>query len=571
MAQLLDLDYVQPKSAPQWSVPATAATTQAVPTPAMIEPDDGLDDQPSFASHWPKRSPSPLYTPPSMYTKSLKDLDREELISRLYSLESQQDWPSKPATTAPLECMSSKDIVLTLHHLANPPPAIYPCDTPNASDTKSHFTAEELHRLTGCHHFCNYRHLVHISKDGQFLDNGEFPVSIGAYATIPKAPQGKPLDRTSSKNLDIVHVGDCMSVGGFKYALIFVDRATRFNWCFGLKSLHHDDILSAFLAFRAEAGNLALKFWCDCNEKLFRSHTRSFLHLERSSIISSPAGHQSANGLVESHWKIMVHMSRAYLMEKQMPRTFWYYAIKHAARVMNMIPGQYNNKLASLFMLVHSVPPDPRTWLPIFSVCYFHHEKDSNASCSKAQAHTLDGIILGHLPTSNAILVYNPRNQRYYEPDSYKIDSYRLPSSVYPTIVYNGGLFVSLHHGEASSISEPYPPGTRVVEPSSSNDDVLRSGTVVDIPMDPTLSPQFLIQFDNGTTKSTPASKMASFIPKPQALPSDSSHLLPPFIRLNSKITFEHEGQYHKGYLSKTPYGPYCFSYKSHINKKQPD
>ena len=120
-------------------------------------------------------------------------------------------------------------------------------------------------------------------------------------------------------------------------------------------------------------------------------------------------------------------------------------------------------------------------------------------------------------------------------------------------------------------ISELYPPGTRVVEPSSSNDNVLRSGTVVDIPMDPKLSPQYLIQFNDGTTKSFPASKMASLIPKPRALPSDSSHLLPPFLCLNSKITFEHEGQYHKGYLSKTPDGPYCFSYKSHINKKQPN
>jgi len=64
----------------------------------------------------------------------------------------------------------------------------------------------------------------------------------------------------------------------------------------------------------------------------------------------------------------MVHMARAYLTEKQMPRIFWYYAIKHAARMMNMIPGRYSNKLAFPFMLVHGVRPDPRTWLPIFSL-----------------------------------------------------------------------------------------------------------------------------------------------------------------------------------------------------------
>jgi hypothetical protein len=114
----------------------------------------------------------------------------------------------------------------------------------------------------------------------------------------------------------------------------------------------------------------------------------------------------------------MVHMSRAYLTEKQMPRTFWYYAIKHSAWMMNMILGKYHGKLASPFMLIHGVHLDPRTWLPLFLVCYFHHEKDSDASRSKSQAHTMDGIVLGRSITSNAILVYNPRNQHYYEPDS---------------------------------------------------------------------------------------------------------------------------------------------------------
>jgi hypothetical protein len=105
---------------------------------------------------------------------------------------------------------------------------------PNASDTKSHWRAERLHRITGCCRFQNYKHLISTTKDGSFINNDIFPVSIGAFTTIPKAPHGKAIDRTTSKFLDIVHLdivfGDCMSVGGFKYALIFVDQATRFNW-----------------------------------------------------------------------------------------------------------------------------------------------------------------------------------------------------------------------------------------------------------------------------------------------------------------------------------------------------
>jgi hypothetical protein len=93
----------------------------------------------------------------------------------------------------------------------------------------------------------------------------------------------------------------------------------------------------------------------------------------------------------------------------------------------------------------------------------------------------------------------------------------------------------------------------------------------MDIPIDPATSLQYLILFEDGTTSSIPASKMDSLIPKPNVDMSERSHLLPPFLRLNSKITVEHEGQYHKGFLTQAFNGDYCFSYKSHINKKHPD
>jgi hypothetical protein len=66
---------------------------------------------------------------------------------------------------------------------------------------------------------------------------------------------------------------------------------------------------------------------------------------------------------------------------------------------------------------------------------------------------------------------------------------------------------------------------------------------------------------------------MPSFISKPQTTDSDSasSHFLPLFLRINSKILFDHEGRYHKGYLIKSLDGVYNFSYKSHVNKKQSD
>ncbi len=90
----------------------------------------------------------------------------------------------------------------------------------------------------------------------------------------------------------------------------------------------------------------------------------------------------------------MVHMARAYLTEKQMLRTFWFYAIVHSAQMMNAIPGTYSVHLTSPFLLVHGVGRDERTWIPLFSLCYFHHEKDSDQQCFHHQAHTMDGIVI---------------------------------------------------------------------------------------------------------------------------------------------------------------------------------
>ena len=151
------------------------------------------------------------------------------------------------------------------------------------------------------------------------------------------------------------------------------------------------------------------------------------------------------------------------------------------------------------------------------------------------------------------------------------MDPYRLPTSVYPTIKYDGGLLCSLLRDENPAMEEPYPPGTWV-EDVDEFTKVTKSGTVMDVPFSNTESPHYLLLFDDGTTKSVSASDMSPLIPKPpDSEMSNDDALLPPFFRMNCKITYEHEGQYHKGYLTKSLAGVYRFSFKSHVNKKKED
>jgi hypothetical protein len=213
-----------------------------------------------------------------------------------------------------------------------------------------------------CCKFRNYKHLLQVIQDEQLIDGGKFHVSLGSYATIPKAKWSGPLDRTKYHYLNAVHMdiafGDCVSVGGNCYALILIGCTTHYNWTFGLKSLSSVDIISALCLFQAAFGLLVHCFYSDCDLKLFGLVVSKYLIDGQSKVVAAPAKHQSANGLVESHWKVMVHMAYAYLTKKQMPHMFWFYAITHVVRMMNAIPGKYSGWLASPVLLVHGIGHD---------------------------------------------------------------------------------------------------------------------------------------------------------------------------------------------------------------------
>ncbi len=64
----------------------------------------------------------------------------------------------------------------------------------------------------------------------------------------------------------------------------------------------------------------------------------------------------------------------------------------------------------------------------------------------------------------------------------------------------------------------------------------------------------YIIHFDNGTAASVPLNEMVGIIPPPPINVgsfNSANSFLPPFLCLNLKITFEHEGQYHKGFLGQ--------------------
>jgi hypothetical protein len=163
----------------------------------------------------------------------------------------------------------------------------------------------------------------------------------------------------------------------------------------------------------------------------------------------------------------------------------------------------------------------------------------------------MEGIAVSCSPTSNALLVYNPRTKKYYKPDSCCLDLYQLPSLVYPSLTYDGDLFCLLYRDDNPLMEEKYPPGTRVkrIDPTTN---MLLAGMVMDIPLhsDPDGLAMYLILFNNRTSTSFSLADMASLISRPLILggglsiPSSNndSLLLPPFLQIGRCITYEHEG-----------------------------
>eukprot|EP00804_Cyclotella_cryptica_P009045 CCRYP_003142-RA/>CCRYP_003142-RA protein AED:0.35 eAED:0.14 QI:0/0/0/1/1/1/2/0/1801 len=512
---------------------------------------------PSLSSPLLQRNPTS--DPATISTESLNIPDKE-LITQ---------------TSIPLPSRLLKAI----HNDPSRLPPIPPYATSSAIESRTTFDSLKLHRIFGCRRFRNQEHITSASFNAKLLPHGEYPSTIGDFATITNPPRGKQIKKRR-RYLDKVHMdivfGDCLSLGGYKYALLLVDVATRYSWIFGLQTLTGTDITAALDAFVAEAGSIHRTFHTDYDKKLIGGSALRWIHSHNSRVIAAPASRQSSNGLVESTWKTIVKMARAYLTEKQMSREFWFYAVKHATRMMNYIPGRMGRRLVSPFELVHGTKPDATTWFKLFSVGFFKMESSSDGKHLKTQSMSLAGIAVGRDDTSNTILFYNPITRSYYRPQAFSLDETRLPLAQWPGIIIpDGSLTCGLLKNNTDPTPEPFPPGTRVT--LLRNHTSLR-GTIANIPspsqswilqtaaLPPDSSSPYTVLLDDGTTTEcdftelAPSDKQQLHSPSPEQ--PNPFRSLPSWLQQDSKVTLDCRGSFHKGYLHFCPVKGFLFVVK---------
>ena len=294
------LDYAQPH--------ANRSSTPPTSPPILIPPDDSSTSSdavlPSSSSLPPtpptvlplndtadeSANEAPLEYPPTDATLSIPDAD---LLTN---------------TKQPLSTLT----IRKLHADPDNVPDIRPCNTPAPCENRSVFDTLKLHKIFGCRRFRNQQHLTASSANAKLIHTGELPPTLGNFATIPNPPAGK-LSRKRRRYLDKVHMdivfGDCVALGGYRYALILVDVATRYCWIYGMSSLTSNHVISALEAFRADANGVPKKFHSDFDKKLIGGKALKWILNNKSHVITAPAGHQSSNGLVECTWRTVVQMA----------------------------------------------------------------------------------------------------------------------------------------------------------------------------------------------------------------------------------------------------------------------
>ena len=218
--------------------------------------------------------------------------------------------------------------------------------------------------------------------------------------------------------------GPCNAIGGIKYTLLAVNKKTRTNLVFGLKNLT-TSLLKAMKEFLLVCGPKPEIIRTDFDAKLIRGPVKQLLTDSHIKIEASPPYRQHQNGLVERHWQTIVAMTRNWLTSAQLPTKYWFFCIKRACEVLNMLPIDIDNRTTTPFQEMYRTKVDYRNLFPMLSVAYIKQTRQDGIQKSKWKSQTLKCILVGSCKDSDSLLFYHPPSKQTLScSNGYTIDSF---------------------------------------------------------------------------------------------------------------------------------------------------
>jgi hypothetical protein len=272
----------------------------------------------------------------------------------------------------------------------------------NTAPGFSRYTVQQLSHYFGFRSFKNWDVLHDVCQPNfSFIQPSDTPIELGQVANIKKACCNKrPVERPPHF-LEMVHCdigfGDCKSAGnGALYCFILVDRATRYSWIHPMRSLHHDSLKNTLQQWLIDFGGSPKRFYTDFDHKILEGPTAVFLRDKNIILCGAPSGHHNQNGLVKRARETFTSMARAFITDMQMPKPFWYWALRQSIQVMNYFPCTVSGVSTTFHELVYGVKPDLGVLFRLFFTGYFRHLHDgSHQRSGLVASRAMQGIALG--------------------------------------------------------------------------------------------------------------------------------------------------------------------------------
>jgi hypothetical protein len=169
----------------------------------------------------------------------------------------------------------------------------------------------------------------------------EPPLTIGDTVNINRGSRGGPVTKPPCARHTInanIGYGEGVGPGGYKYCLFLVNLATRYTWVFGLTDLSGDCVVDAMRRFFVGAGGFPRRFRCDFDRCFLHGKVGQLLCSHGVKIGASPPYRHSQNGAIERNWNTAVEMGRSFLAKANLPKRYWFWAVREASIRMNMLP-----------------------------------------------------------------------------------------------------------------------------------------------------------------------------------------------------------------------------------------
>jgi hypothetical protein len=503
----------------------------------------------SRLAHVPLVQPSPIILPDQVQNPVPEEEQATDSYTPIttHNLNHKTNTPVDPILQVAFDPIptSTNDKSLNTSPVTTPQLTPLPVDCVNkALPKRITMSRDAIHRAIGFQSTTTL--LKHFHKLGdksvsiQNLPRAE-NLDPGETASLHSARRNTTPLKSPQKYGDIWHMdigyGPDMAIGGIKYTLLLVDKFSRYKFIYGLKNLT-TSLHEAMQRFLLDCSVTPTLIRTDFDQKLMGGEVAKLLLQHKVKIESSPPYRQHQNGLVERQWQTLVNMARNWLKSSMLPMEYWYFAIKRACEVSNLLPVTRNDKITTPYELVYNKKVDYRSLIPVFSIAYIRQHQEDGQDKNKWSSKSLKCILVGKCNKSDSLLFYHPPSKQTLScADGYRFDMVS-PAGPHFGKHYDGD-FIFTTKSALSVIHKP-PSHEENATVYINVDNQYKAATVLNIPINDDNEPYTVQEIGSGDIHQILAEEMLDH--DPTATPTDIPSGNLPFPHLqwihpNAKVT----------------------------------